>query len=296
MEMRIGFIGLGMMGKPMAMRLLERGFSLCVYNRTPEKARDLVDKGARKSESPRSVMEESDVVVSMVSDSKSLDEITEGDRGTLAGVSPGKVHIDMSTVSPSTTEKLGEAFKKKQAVFLHAPVLGSVPEATGGTLLVFVGGDRETSRRCESIFNAIGRRVWYFDEVTKASHMKLICNLFIASMLTVLSEGLVFGQRVGVPPKAILEVLKESSLAAPTYQAKGNAMLRRDFSPRFMVTHMHKDVNLILDAASAADVPLPPVEAIRQLYSDAKSLGYGNEDYSAVIKVLERAANVQVKS
>jgi 3-hydroxyisobutyrate dehydrogenase-like beta-hydroxyacid dehydrogenase len=296
MEMKLGFIGLGMMGKPMAMRLLDSGFPLCVYNRTPEKTRDLIDKGARKSESPRSVMEESDVVISMVSDSSSLDEITEGDQGTLNGVSPGKVHIDMSTVSPATTEKLGDAFRKKQAFFLHAPVLGSVPEATGGTLLVFVGGDRETSRRCESVFKAIGRRVWYFDEVTKASHMKLICNLFIASMLTVLSEGLVFSQKVGVPTKAILEVLKESSLAAPTYQTKGNAMLQRDFSPRFMVTHMHKDVNLILDAARAADVPLPPVEAIRQLYSDAKSLGFGREDYSAVIKVLEQAANVVVKS
>jgi 3-hydroxyisobutyrate dehydrogenase-like beta-hydroxyacid dehydrogenase len=296
MEMKIGFIGLGVMGKPMAMRLLERGFSLCVYNRTPEKTQDLVDKGARKSESPRSVMEGSDVVISMVSDSRSLDEITEGDGGTLAGVSPGKIHIDMSTVSPSTTEKLGETFRKKQAFFLHAPVLGSVPEATSGTLLVFVGGDRETLRRCEPIFNALGRRVWYFDEVATASHMKLICNLFIASMLTVLSEGLVFGQKVGVPPRAVLEVLKESSLAAPTYQTKGDAMLRRDFSPRFMVTHMYKDVNLILDAARAAGVPLLPVEAIRQLYSDAKSLGHGKEDYSAVIKVLERASNVQVNS
>jgi 2-hydroxy-3-oxopropionate reductase len=107
---------------------------------------------------------------------------------------------------------------------------------------------------------------------------------------------LVFAQKVGVPPTAILEVLKESSLAAPTYQTKGSAMLRRDFSPRFMVTHMHKDLYLILDAARAAGVPLPPVEAIRQLYSDANSLGYGKEDYSAVIKVLERAANVQVNS
>jgi 3-hydroxyisobutyrate dehydrogenase-like beta-hydroxyacid dehydrogenase len=112
----------------------------------------------------------------------------------------------------------------------------------------------------------------------------------------VLSEGLVFAQKVGVPPRAILEVLKESSLAAPTYQTKGNAMLRRDFSPRFMVTHMHKDLNLILDAARAAGVPLPPVEEIRRLYTEAKSLGFGNEDYSAVIKVVEHSAGVEVKS
>jgi 3-hydroxyisobutyrate dehydrogenase-like beta-hydroxyacid dehydrogenase len=126
--------------------------------------------------------------------------------------------------------------------------------------------------------------------------LKLICNLFIASMLTVLSEGLVFAQKVGVPPKAILEILKESSLAAPTYQTKGNAMLRKDFSPRFMVTHMHKDLNLILDAAREAGVPLSPVEAIRQLYSEAKSLGFEKEDYSAIIKVLEHSAGVEVKS
>jgi 3-hydroxyisobutyrate dehydrogenase-like beta-hydroxyacid dehydrogenase len=201
----------------------------------------------------------------------------------------------MSTVSPTTTEKLQQAYRKKHAAFLHAPVLGSVPEATDGSLLVFVGGEPESARRCESIFNSLGRHVWYFDEVTKATHLKLICNLFIASMLTVLSEGLVFGQKVGIPPRAILEVLKESSLAAPTYQTKGDAMLRRVFSPRFMVAHMHKDVNLILDAARAVGVPLPPVEAIRHLYSDAEFLGYGNEDYSAVVKVLERSAGVEVK-
>src|SRR3972149_425051 len=196
MALKIGFVGRGMMGKPMALRLLGRGFPLGVHNRTREKAKELLDKGAQWCESPKSLMEESDVVISMVSDSRSLDEVTDGGQGTLAGVSPGKVHIDMSTVSPVTTEKLGQAFRKKQAFFLHAPVLGSVPQATDGTLLIFVGGDRETAHRCEPVFNVLGKRVWYFDEITKASHMKLICNLFIASMVAVLSEGLVFGQKV----------------------------------------------------------------------------------------------------
>jgi 3-hydroxyisobutyrate dehydrogenase-like beta-hydroxyacid dehydrogenase len=292
--MRIGFIGLGMMGKPMALRLVEKGFSLRVFNRTREKAKELLEKGAQWNESPRQLMEESEIVISIVADSRALENITIGDKGTLEAA-VGKVHIDMSTVSPMTTKKLQHAYREKRAAFLHAPVLGSVPQATDGSLLIFVGGDLVTARRCESIFTSLGRRVWYFDEVTKATHLKLICNLFIASMMTALSEGLVLGQKVGLSASTILEVLKDSALAAPMYQTKGDAIRRRDFSPRFMVSHMEKDTNLVLEAARAAGVLLPAVATVRQLYSDATLLGLGKEDYSAVIKVLERSAGVEVK-
>jgi 3-hydroxyisobutyrate dehydrogenase-like beta-hydroxyacid dehydrogenase len=278
----------------MALRLLGKGFPLRVYNRTREKAKELLEKGAQWNESPRQLTEESEVVISMVADSRALESITTGNKGTLEAA-VGKVHIDMSTVSPMTTKKLQQAYWEKRAAFLHAPVLGSVPQATDGSLLVFVGGDPDNARRCESIFNSLGRHVWYFDDVTKATHLKLICNLFIASMMTALSEGLVLGQKVGLPSGTILEVLKESSLAAPMYQTKGEAVRRRDFTARFMVEHMEKDVNLILDAARAAGVSLYGVDAVRQLYSEATSLGFSREDYSAVIKVLERSAEVEVK-
>jgi 3-hydroxyisobutyrate dehydrogenase-like beta-hydroxyacid dehydrogenase len=294
--MRIGFIGLGTMGKPMALRLVEKGFPLHVFNRTREKANEVIEKGAVWCASPSVVTEESEIVISMVSDPRALEEISTGDDGVLESIRANGVHIDMSTVSPSVTKKLEQAYRKKGAAFLHAPVLGSVPQATDGSLLIFVGGDLAAARRCESVFNVLGRRVWYLEEITNATHLKLICNLFIASMMTVLSEGLVLGQKVGLPPRTILEVLKESALAAPMYETKGNAIRRRDFVPRFMVTHMHKDVKLVLEAAHAAGVPLPAVEAIRELYSDAAKLGVGKEDYSAVIKVLERSAGVEIKS
>jgi 3-hydroxyisobutyrate dehydrogenase-like beta-hydroxyacid dehydrogenase len=294
--MRIGFVGLGMMGKPMALRLVEKGFSLRVFNRTRGKASELLEKGAIWCASPRAIMEECEIVISMISDSRALEEISAGHEGVLEGIQGNGAHIDMSTVSPMTTKKLEQAYRKKGATFLHAPVLGSVPQATEGSLLIFVGGDLVTAHRCESIFTLLGRRVWYLEEITKATHLKLICNLFIASMMTALSEGLVLGQKVGLPSGTVLEVLKESSLAAPMYQTKGEAIRRRDFVPRFMVSHMHKDVNLVLGAAQAASVPLPVVNAVRELYSQAAKLGLGKEDYSAVIKVLERSAGVEVKS
>lgn len=296
MAMRIGFIGLGMMGKPMALRLVEKGFPLHVFNRTREKANEVIKKGAIWCASPSAVAEESEVVISMVSDPRALEEISTGSDGVLEGIRANGVHIDMSTVSPMTTKKLERAYRKKGATFLHAPVLGSVPQATEGSLLIFVGGDPATAHRCESIFTVLGRRIWYLEEITNATHLKLICNLFIVSMMTALSEGLVLGQKAGLPSRTILEVLKESSLAAPMYQTKGDAIRRRDFVPRFMVAHMHKDVKLVLEAAHAASVPLPVVEAVKELYANAVNLGLEKEDYSAVIKVLERSAGVEIKS
>ena len=133
------------------------------------------------------------------------------------------------------------------------------------------------------------------EEITKASHLKLICNLFIASMITALSEGLVLGQKTGVPSSTILEVLKEAALGAPMYQTKGEAIQKRNFAPRFMVAHMLKDLNLIYDAAQSAGVPVSVVSAIRDLFVAANARGLQKEDYSAVVKVLEEAAQIEVK-
>lgn len=289
MSQQIGFIGLGMMGKPMAMRLLGKGFPLHVYNRTRDKATDVLEKGAIWCESPRVVMEKSSIVISMVADSQALEEISIGSSGLLEGATTGKIHIDMSTVLPTTTERLEQEYQRRGAVFLHAPVLGSVPHAAEGQLLIFVGGNRSTANRCESIFSILGRRVWYFDEITKAGHLKLICNLFIASMITALSEGLVLSEKAGVPSSIVLEVLKESALNAPMYQTKGESIRERNFTPRFLLTHMLKDANLILESAQKFGLSFPTLSSIRDLFAEAHSLGLGGEDYSAIVKVLEKS-------
>jgi len=288
MTQPIGFIGLGMMGKPMALRLLSKGFSLHVYNRTKDKAREILEKGAIWCESPSVVMEKSQIVISMITDSEALEEITLSEKGLLEGVSAGKIHVDMSTVLPATTRGLRLKYWRRGAHFLHAPVLGSVPHAAEGQLLIFVGGDRSVAKRCESIFNTLGRRVWYLDEITKAGHLKLVCNLFIASMITALSEGLVLSEKAGVPSSMVLEVLKESALNAPMYQTKGESIRARNFTPRFLLTHMLKDLRLIVESAHQAGLSFPVVEAIEGLFARADSEGLGSEDYSAVVKVLEK--------
>ena len=186
-------------------------------------------------------MEQSEIVVSMVSDSKALDDITTRNDGLLHGAEANKVHIDMSTVSPLATTKLERLYQAKHAAFLHAPVLGSVPQAGDGSLLIFVGGDPATAGRCETVLKTLGWRIWYFDDITKAGNLKLACNLFIASMIPALAEGLVFSQRAGVLSSTVLEVLKESALGAPMYQTKGEAIGRRNFTPRFLLAHMLKD-------------------------------------------------------
>jgi 3-hydroxyisobutyrate dehydrogenase len=294
MTQPIGFIGLGMMGKPMALRLLSKGFSLHVYNRTKDKAREILEKGAIWCESPSVVMEKSQIVISMITDSEALEEIVNRNDGLLAGATREKIHIDMSTVSPATTKKLERSYSERGAVFLHAPVLGSVPQASDGSLLIFVGGNPIAAHRCEAILSALGRRVWHFEDIQQSGHLKLICNLFIASMITTLSEGLVLGKTVGIPAATVLDVLKDSALGAPMYRTKGEAIRRRNFAPRFRLAHMLKDLDLIREAAESVGAPLPTVTVIRDLFLDASKKGDQSEDYSAVVKVLEGVAGVEV--
>ncbi|MFQ5797971.1 MAG: NAD(P)-dependent oxidoreductase [Bacteroidota bacterium] len=287
MSMKVGFIGLGMMGEPMAGRLLAAGYTVVVHNRTRSKADELLSRGAKWEENPRHVAAASDVVITMLSTSEAVKDVSFRQDGVLAGLPVGGIHVDMSTVAPSATEHFSEEYQSRRRYFLHAPVLGSIPQAQEGSLLIFVGGDRSAFQRCQSIFDTLGKRVWCFDEVTRATYMKLVCNLFIASMITTLSEGLVLGKKAGLSPETILEVLRDSALNAPMYQSKGESICHRNFTPRFLLDHMLKDVNLILEACGRLSLELPMLSDIRGLFAAAKSKEMGTEDYSAVVKVME---------
>ncbi len=296
MSLNVGFIGLGMMGQPMAGRLLAAGHTLVVYNRTKPKADALLRRGAKWEESPRRVSTATDVVITMLSTSETLEYVTMRQDGVLAGLPVGGIHVDMSTVAPAITERLAAEYQSKGRFFLHAPVLGSISQAQEGSLLIFAGGDRSALHRCQSIFETLGKRVWQFDDVAKATHMKLVCNLFIASMITTLSEGLILGVKADLSPETILEVLGNSALNAPMYQSKGESIAHRNFRPRFLLDLLLKDVNLILEAAGRLALALPTLQIVRGLYATAKSRGLANEDYSAVLKVLEQEARVEVGS
>ncbi len=293
--MNIGFVGLGMMGTPIAARLLAAGHHLSVYNRTKEKAQPLLHQGAVWCDSPKTVAENSECVFSMVSNSEVLEKCASGADGILHGLPMDGIHADMSTVSPATTQKLAALYTANGKHFLHAPVLGSVPQAAEGSLLIFAGGPASIANRIEPMLKIIGSRVWHFERAELASYTKLLCNTFIAGMMNTLAQSLVMGAKAGVDPSLLLEIIGSSSMNAPMFQTKGKAIIARQFTPRFIVGHMVKDVNLILDAGRELGVPLEGTEAAQRIFSAAVASGFEKEDYSAMIKVIEHRAGVVVK-
>jgi 3-hydroxyisobutyrate dehydrogenase/glyoxylate/succinic semialdehyde reductase len=290
----VGFIGLGMMGKPMAERILEAGYRLVVFNRTRSKATPLLKKGAVWADSPRLVGQQCTIVFSMISSTEVLADVALGVHGLLRGFKRGSVHVDMSTVSPEITKRLQRVYKARGSSFMHCPVLGSVPQATDGSLLLFPGGSSRTVERVKPILTHLGHRMWRFDRVEQATHTKLLCNMFIAGMIMTLTHALAYARKANVPPATLLEIIAHSALNAPMYQTKGKAIIEGKFTPRFFVEHMLKDIRLMLDAANELKVPLPVLRTARKVFERAVAAGYGKEDYSAVIKVLDWS-NYQVR-
>jgi 3-hydroxyisobutyrate dehydrogenase-like beta-hydroxyacid dehydrogenase len=284
----VGFVGLGLMGQPMAERLHGGGFPLRVWNRTRSKADGLVNAGAVWCDTPRSVAQGVAVVHSMVSTPEALDAISSGPDGIRAGLEKGGVHVDHSTVSPDMTRKLGEAYRANGTFFVHAPVLGSVPQVKEGSLLMFVGGAEDAFAKCRETIGLLGQRIWRFDAVDQATNTKLLCNSFIAGMIVVLSQAFVLAKRVNVDFATVLEIIGQSQLNAPMFQGKGRAMMEGNFTARFFVEHLRKDISLMLDVAEGVKVQAPGLEVALKLCDEAMSAGLAREDYSAIVKVLDR--------
>jgi 3-hydroxyisobutyrate dehydrogenase-like beta-hydroxyacid dehydrogenase len=287
MKPTIGFIGLGVIGKPMAQRLLESGLSLVVWNRTTAKVQGLVASGARVAGSPCELAEACDVVITMLTDGPAVEEVAFGSDGIAAGLAAGKVHCDMSTIDPATTRRLAERYAGREIGFLHAPVLGNWRAAASGTLLIFAGGPRQAFEKCQPIFAALGSRTWRWDQAEQATDTKLACNLLLAGMLELFSESLVFAAKAGVEGKTFLEIICASALAAPMFQAKGELILQRNFTPSFYLRNMQKDLDLALDAGRRMGAALPATAAVRNVFAAAAQHGKAEMDYSAVFQWLE---------
>ncbi len=283
----VGFIGLGMMGKPMAERILDAGYRLVVFNRTRKKATPLLQKGAVWADSPRMVGQQCSIVFSMISSTEVLADIALGVHGLLRGFKRGSIHVDMSTVSPEITKRLQRVYKARGSSFMHCPVLGSVPQATDGSLLLFPGGNSRTFERVKPILKHLGQQMWRFDRTEQATHTKLLCNTFIAGTIMTLTHALAYARKAKVPSTTLLEIIANSAMNAPMYQTKGKAIIDGTFTPRFFVEHMLKDIRLLLDAANELKVPLPMLRTAQKVFERAIAEGYGKEDYSAVIKVLD---------
>ena len=289
-----GFIGLGIIGLPMAQRLLDCGLSLAVWNRTPEKAAPLLARGTVWTASPRELARWCDVVVTMVSDDAALEDVALGAEGIAAALAPGKVHLDMSTVQPATTLRLADEYASRGAHFVHAPVLGNHLAAAAGQLLIFAGGAAAALEKCQPVFAALGKKTWTWEQPEKATCVKLACNLLLGGMMELLAESVLLVTRAGVDPRALVEIVGMSALAAPMYQRKGQTLVERNFTPSFYLRHMLKDMRCATDAGHLVGAHLPAAAAVRDVYAEAARSGLADADYSSVLTWLEKAGGQEV--
>jgi 3-hydroxyisobutyrate dehydrogenase-like beta-hydroxyacid dehydrogenase len=293
--MRVGVIGLGIMGGAIAERLLVTGHEVFVYNRTREKAEPLLAQGAKWADTPDAVAAQSEVVISIVTDPAAVEQITFGERGVLHALPSDSVHCEMSTVSVAWTRHMAQTYRHAGKRFVQAPVLGGRKQILEGTLLVFGGGAQENVARCEPAWRAFSDKTWHFPTAEQATTTKLACNMLIAHMMVGLGQSLLFAAKGGVSPATLIDILSKSNLGAPMYSTKGKALLERNFRANFFVRHLLKDLTLAEEAARETISPLPLNALTRELFVAAMQQGYGDEDYSAVVKVLESLAGVEIK-
>lgn len=284
---RIGFIGLGTMGAPMAANLAKAGFPLVVWNRTAAKAQPLLRLGAKAQKSPAHVAAEADIIITMVSTPQDVEQVVLGPEGVVEGLRAGSVLIDMSTVLPATSRKLAGAVTTKRAEFLDAPVVGSKGPATDGTLVILVGGLPQTLERCRPALQAMGKTIIHAGTVGTGSALKLATNLMLGHLMAGFAEAVAFSRRAGLEAQLLLQVLEASTFPSPWYRSKGAALLKGDFSPHFALKLMRKDFELMKLVAQETGARLPVGEAIRQLFASAEEGGQGDLDYSAIYTELE---------
>ena len=294
MDKRIGFIGLGIMGKPMALNLIKAGFEVTVYNRTASKAEQLVSQGAKKANSPREAAEETTVVITIVSDTPDVESVILDENGVIEGIKPDSVVIDMSTISPEATRKIAARLKEKGAHMLDAPVSGGEQGAIDGTLSIMVGGDAEIFERCQSIFQAMGKNIIHVGPSGMGQTVKLVNQILVAGTLNAVVEALIFAQKSGVDLEKTIDAVKGG--AASSWQLINLAprIIKRDFQPGFMIDLMQKDLKLVMESAEAAKIPLPTTSLVHQMYYSLQSAGEGKSGTQALVKALEHLTGVQV--
>jgi len=289
----LGFVGLGTMGSRMAQRLLDAGHPVVGYNRTREKAKPLVDRGMRLADSPRAVSTAAEVVFSMVTDPEALRAVALGADGLVAGLRPGAVYVDMSTVSPSATREVGAAVEARGAAMLDAPVSGSIATLEQGKLAIMVGGDPGVLERVRPYLAAIGPTITYVGPLGLAVTMKIAINLSLGVQMLAFSEAVLLAEKGGVPRERAVEALLKSVAASPMLQYRGPFVLKMPEVAWGSVQMMAKDLRLALDLGRTAGAPLPSAALTHELYTAARALGLGGEDMAAVFEVLARLGGLR---
>ncbi|GAC1433591.1 MAG: NAD(P)-dependent oxidoreductase [Terriglobales bacterium] len=289
--MRIAFLGLGIMGSPMAANLVKAGHAVTVWNRTVGKTVE----GARTASSPAEAAQGAEVVWMCVSDTKAVEGILFGKDGVEQSLTEDMIVVDSSTIAPSATRKFAERVGSKGVQYVDAPVTGSKAGAESGTLIFIVGGAEAVIKKLNPLFEAMGKRVFRMGETGKGHAAKLVMNLQIAVIYEGFAEALTLGAKMGVDAETLLPLINASMVKSGVVEYKAPFVLKRDFSPNFPLRLMHKDIQLALEAAKEARVKLPALEIVKEIYEVASEDGSGDLDYAATLTLLEKWAGVEVK-
>jgi 3-hydroxyisobutyrate dehydrogenase len=294
MSERIGFVGLGIMGRSMARNVLNAGFPLSVWNRTAGRAEELATAGAHVGGSPADVAAASDIIITCVSDTPDVEAVILGENGVIHGVRPGSLVIDCSTISPQVTRAIGEKLAERQVYMLDAPVSGGSEGAAKGTLSIMVGGDPQQFERALPVFQAMGKSITLVGDHGAGQMVKLVNQVLVVGNCLAMCEALLFAQAGGLDLQKAYDAVRNGAAGSWMFTNRAPQIMQRDWRPGFTIDLQEKDIRLILRAADEMGVPLPGTSLIFQLYRSLQARGLGHEGNHALVKALEHLAGFTV--
>ena len=285
-ETKIGFVGLGIMGYLMALNLIKAGYSVTVWNRSPEKCDDLAAGGAAVAQTPAEVAATCDITIAMLADPQACLDVALGENGIAAGMSSGKGYVDVSTVDAATAARVAEAIRAKGAMFLEAPVSGSKGPAQQGQLVFLTAGDKELFDAALPLLDVMGKASFFLGEVGAGARMKLVVNMVMGSMMSALAEGITLAESSDLDTKQLIEVLGLGAMACPMFALKGPAMVDGKYPTAFPLKHQQKDLRLALELAQEVGKHVPVAAAANGEFEAAMGQGLGDADFSAVLEAV----------
>lgn len=286
--MKIGFIGVGVMGAPMVQNLMKKGHELSVYNRTKEKAAGVVAAGAKWCESAGACAKDQDVVITIVGYPKDVEEVYFAPGGILDSAAPGTVLIDMTTTSPRLSERICAAAKEKGMTALDAPVSGGDVGAQKGTLAIMVGGDREAFDRMQEVFAAMGTNIRYMGGAGCGQHTKMANQIAISGCIAAVCEAIAYAEACGLKPQEMFDAISTGAAGSWQLTNNGQKIIDGNYAPGFYVKHFIKDMNIALEEAKDRDLPLDVLKLVRDKYDELAAAGGGDEGTQALIQVLRK--------
>jgi len=291
---KIGFIGTGIMGRPMAENLIKAGFKLTVYNRTASKAQPLVEAGARQASCPAEAAAGNDAVITIVTDTPDVQEVILGANGVIEQASAGTVVIDMSTISPAVTKQISRKLADKGVAMLDAPVSGGDIGAQKGTLSIMVGGPPEAFKKALPVFEAMGKTIVHCGPSGAGQTTKLCNQILVAINMLAVNEAFAFARKSGLDLNKVLEAVSAGAAGSWALSNLGPRIVKGDYSPGFMVDLLQKDLRLVLEAAFQQQCCLPGLGLVQQFYNSANSYGQGKEGTQSLVKVVYRLSNLEL--